>query len=570
MNLGPNARRISYPLAAASTPLLLWLAQPPWAFWPLATISLLPWLWLASQPRLARRDYGLVWLCATLYWLLSLQGLRLAHPLMVLPWLMLGSYLAIYSVLFVAIVQRLSRQPNWWLVTLPVGWVGLECIRNYLFTGLSVLMLGHLWADLPALAQIADLFGSYGISFLIVMINVTLWQVVVCVNRRGLRLPAAIGGMATAAAVIATLAYGRYRGEQPLGKELATFALIQRSEPIEYGQPIEREMEIFQQYLQQATAAVAASERPVDAVVWPESMFTGGAPWRIVEQDFVVPADAAMERSEFLRQVEASRQYFLQRAAYIQDSLAARNLGRARPDLLGGCAVIRYADQPKVHSGFIHVGRDGRVADWYGKTHLVVFGEYFPVLPHLPLLRRLVPEGLGVSVGPGPQKFRVAGTSVAPNICIETAVERVTVNHLRSFWPESSAVAPTDAIPQVVVTVTNDGWFDDSSVIDHHLRCAQLLAIAVRRPILSAANNGPTAWIDSYGRVVDRLPQGSHGAVLATPRQDNRVSLYLRIGDWPARFCALAAVGMLLFQRKLSVGRFSFVLGRRSTPPIQR
>ncbi len=106
-------------------------------------------------------------------------------------------------------------------------------------------------------------------------------------------------------------------------------------------------------------------------------------------------------------------------------------------------------------------------------------------------------------------------------------------------------------MPDVVVTVTNDGWFDDSSVIDHHLRCGQLVAVGCRRPLLSAANNGPTAWIDSRGQIVDRLPKGINGAVIASPRQDDRTSLYVRIGDWPARLCVLAC-GFVMFARMLA------------------
>ena len=97
-------------------------------------------------------------------------------------------------------------------------------------------------------------------------------------------------------------------------------------------------------------------------------------------------------------------------------------------------------------------------------------------------------------------------------------------------------------MPDVIVTVTNDGWFDDSSVIEHHLRCAQLVAVGCRRPILSAANNGPTAWIDSSGRVVDRLSTGSNGAIIATPIRDERTSLYVRMGDWPAKVLALVSL----------------------------
>jgi apolipoprotein N-acyltransferase len=131
--------------------------------------------------------------------------------------------------------------------------------------------------------------------------------------------------------------------------------------------------------------------------------------------------------------------------------------------------------------------------------------------------------------------MKVGTALVSPNICIETAVERVTVDQLRTLRRSGS---PAD----VVVTVTNDGWFDRSSVIDHHRRSAQLVAVGIRRPILSAANNGPTVWIDSRGQTVQSIPTGASGVIMARPQRDARSSLYLQVGDWPARFCAIASL----------------------------
>ena len=173
---------------------------------------------------------------------------------------------------------------------------------------------------------------------------------------------------------------------------------------------------------------------------------------------------------------------------------------------------------------------------WYGKTHLVLVGEYNPVLGSLPGIRSILPM---LTQGDGPKQFVVGETTVAPNICIETAVERVTINQMGAMHFQQK-------LPDVIVTVTNDGWFDDSSVIDHHLRCAQLVAVGARRPILSSANNGPTTWIDSCGQIVKRLETGTNGAIIATPSKDSRTSLYIRIGDWPARLLAIVCIIYLL------------------------
>src|SRR5437868_15439075 len=81
--------------------LLLWLAFPPCGLWPLAWIAPLPWLVLAQKPVLAgRRPYLGIWLAGFLFWLLILQGIRLAHPALIGGWIALSFYLAFYLPIF--------------------------------------------------------------------------------------------------------------------------------------------------------------------------------------------------------------------------------------------------------------------------------------------------------------------------------------------------------------------------------------------------------------------------------------------------------------------------------------
>ncbi len=540
-------------IASVAAPAALWFSQPPIGFWPLAFVAIIPWIQLgmqlASDPEAGtKRDYAVIWLASAVYWLVSLQGLRLAHPLMFIPWGLFGFYLAAYHVLFVALIRSGCGRGIPMIVVAPITWVGLECIRNYLFTGISVLMLGHHVADVPALIQIADIFGTYGVSFLVAMINVALWMLCIDLWQKQASKPmlatCAIAGAATVAAVL----YGLHRIAEPTDANLATFALIQRSEPIEYEHSEDHERQIFANYLKQSVQAAANCEEKIDAVVWPESMFTGAEPWRIADANAVVPEGFEGSKYEFRELVRNLQSYFVERARYVQTAIAMASPSRTnplqRPQILAGCAVIRYRDQPEAYSGFVNIASDGTLTDWYGKTHLVMFGEYIPIAPSIPGLRSLIPLGLGVTPGPGAKRFGVGDTVVAPNICIETAVERVALNQLASY--------ADDSIPDVIVTVTNDGWFDDSSVIDHHLTCARLLAVGCRRPILSSANSGPTAWIDSRGKVVQRLETGTHGSLIATPKRDARISTYLRIGDWPARMCVLAMIGMRFFPKRKS------------------
>ncbi|MCM2373520.1 apolipoprotein N-acyltransferase [Aporhodopirellula aestuarii] len=569
---------------------LLYLTGPTTNLWLLALIALAPLFWIAKQER--ARWKAAIYFAFFGYYFVSLQGLRYAHPLMVLPLIALAGYLAVYPLLFLAMIRqwlRIDRDTNSiaritrgipFALVAAVIWVGGECLRNYFATGISVLMLGHSLAGMshPTLIQIADCFGSYGVSFLIVVVNVAVadlafarwskrhtpepadelttsplptsepssrWKVA-CVGWQS-SLPIAI------VALVSAHVYGSGALQHETTDSDVTFLLVGRDEQTEYQQDQQRELDIFSAYARQSITAVRRSERPIDAVVWPESMLSGGQPWYIAEDDLVVPAEMRgggygeeMSAEQMRQIISQTRDDFTRRSVDLVSAMASGDPPRS-PSIIGGCGVVRYGKTAKQFSGVIHIGPDGQVRNTYAKNHLVMFGEYIPLIKSIPVLKAYVPPGLGLDAGTGPAVFRVASLNVLPNLCIETAVERVSVNHMRAILQDDP-----DSLPDVIVTLTNDAWFDHSAVVAHHLRCAQMVSVGCRRPILSAANGGPTAWIDSSGRVVEKLSFDTAGEILAEPKLDDRVSTYVRYGATPVLPMAAAwLVGLAVVLNKL-------------------
>ncbi len=533
-----------------------WLSQPPLGWWPMALFAAIPFLIAATAEDLTRRRMLVLYLAATVYWATTLQGLRHANPLIYPCWITLAAYLAVYPILFVAAVRRLLDRGYRLSVIAPVAWVGMECVRNYLLTGISAAMLGHTLADVPVMIQIADLGGSYLVSLIVVVANVALFQIgqSFWARRRGQQdrrsefSRQAVWSVAAALTLWAgAYAYGRHQLNQdsrlPSTNDAALhIALIGGNEPVEYDQDPQRELELFDVYAKESIRAIESSETVIDAVVWPESMFTGTMPWIFGEGGSPMAAANGLTVEEERLMIEEHQRRFQFRAASLQ-SMLARNNGpdQRTPQILGGCGIVDYAPDTRIYSGIVQIGADGNVADWYGKTHLVMFGEYIPLVKHLPIVKNWVPPNMGLTTGPGAKRFEIGPSSVCPNICIETAVERVAINHFREL-----AAADDGPLPDAIVTVTNDAWFDDSSVVQHHKRCAQFVAVACRRPVLSAANTGPAVWVDGCGRVVDEVPQGQAGSLVASPKRDGRFSLMLKIGDWPARVCAFVFLWGLL------------------------
>ena len=119
---------------------------------------------------------------------------------------------------------------------------------------------------------------------------------------------------------------------------------------------------------------------------------------------------------------------------------------------------------------------------------------------------------------------------VSPSICFES-----TVQHL--IRRQVTTLARSGARPDLLVNVTNDGWFWGSSILDLHLTCNVFRAVELRLPLVVAANTGFSAHIDRNGHIVQQGPRRAEQVILARVRLDGRVSWYNRMGDVLAGTC---------------------------------
>jgi apolipoprotein N-acyltransferase len=130
----------------------------------------------------------------------------------------------------------------------------------------------------------------------------------------------------------------------------------------------------------------------------------------------------------------------------------------------------------------------------YNKRHLVLFGEYIPFAHYLqPLLSFLnLPFG-GINAGADDQPlFKFNQINLGTFICYEIVIEE----YLQRLLPKTN----------VLILATNDAWFGHSFAADQHLQIAQFRALESGRPLITAANTGITAIIDSKGQIVSQAP----------------------------------------------------------------
>jgi len=565
-----RARLYNSPLAlAVLSALLLWMALPPLDFWPLAWIAPVGWVMLVRLPQLpGRRPFRNLLLVGFAFWLATVYWVGLAYWMAWFGLPPLAFYLALYLPLFVALARiavHSLRVPV--IIAAPVIWTGLELVRGHLLGGFTMASLGHTQYRWLALIQISDLVGAYGVSFLVMLVSASLARMLPVPAAGAANQPTVAnhpaGGkklakpfsydrlclwplLPAAAAMALSLMYGSWRiadGEQ--SPAIARVALIQGSIDTEIKFDEQMRNYVYEHYHQLSRRALSTNRSPEDAVhlmVWPETMFR--YPLLTYEAGAVKPPQFDGTQSQFTEQLQVQSQQSLEQLAEAARSYGVHWIvGIDRWHFTAAGRIVAY-------NSAVFVSPDGRLLACYDKMHPVLFGEYWPLLDRFPELEKRVPLGVSIAPGAAPVCFELPGphgpVRLSPNICYETVLP-----HL--FRQQVLQLRAAGAEPDVMVNLTNDGWFRGSSELDLHLACAPFRAIECRKPLLIAANTGFSAWIDGDGRILRKGPRRDTDVIIADVQRDHRRSLYLEWGDWFAALClagcVAAAIGGLLCRR---------------------
>ncbi len=509
--------------------LLLAAALPPLDLWPLAWIAPVWWVLLIRRRQLPGcRPYRSIWLAGFVFWLLAYHWLRLPHWATTFGWIALAFYLSFYLPVFVGLsrvaVHRL-RVPV--IVAAPVVWAGLELARAHLLGGITMAALGDTQYRWLALIQVSDLAGAYAVSFLVMFAAACLARWIPWEGR-----PRADWAMAALAPVMAAaLLYGHLRLSHPASPPQLQVALIQGSIDVTLQHDPARSERTWRDYLRLSRGAIreaASKPIPLDLIVWPETMLQ--EPLISYEPGAAVPPDWRGSPEEFRQR--------LREGAEESRLLVGRVAEVLRTPMIVGLDREHFAGHRiEIFNSAAQLSAGGDVLATYDKNHLVPFGEYVPGADRFAWLQRLTPlPGGGLAAGRGAAAFAVHGLRLAPHICYESVLShliRGQVNELARQGRE----------PDVLVNLTNDGWFWGSSELDMHLVCGVFRAVECRKPFLIAANTGFSAWIDADGRILAQGPRRREKVLFAAVGREPRQSWYLVHGDWPAGVC-LALCGL--------------------------
>jgi len=501
---------------AIASGLALALAFPKFDINLLAWAAFVPLFYVIEGEPL-RRVFGWAWLqgfaagVGSMYWIVIplnwFAGVRV--EIAILPMLLLAAVLALDGAVAIwagAFTARRLRIPI--VVTMPIAWTALEWVRAYFPIGFPWNLLGYTaWRDLT-LIQFAEWTGVYGISALIMFFNAVVY--VVLFRRGELRLQArSLGGLTIL--MVALIGFGGWRVNE-LAKAPAAgsfkVAMVQANIPQSLKWDPEFVPKSNQIYDQETEAA---AKRGVDLIVWPEA----------AAAFFFQPTD------DYPEQFALDQSY--------RDSMLAMIRATGDPILFGAPALAERDGRLGFYNRAYLVSGTGEVENHYDKIQLVPFGEYVPFRAVLGYLVNRVVEGMG-AMFPGSEQtlFDFKGAKLGVLICYESVFPDLTRREV-------------DNGADVLVNITNDAWYGESSAPYQALAMAAMRSVETKVPMVRVANTGISALILPSGEVTARTPLFVRGTEEETVEWRPMRTLYTVVGDLFAEVCfALTVLGLLL------------------------
>ena len=495
---------------------------------------------------------GLAFWLASLGWLLRIPVA--GYP--ILGWVALAAYLALFTGAWVWLVsgwcERLRRpEPDPWsrrtlgALAGAAAWVALEMLRARLFGGFPWNLLADSQYKLVPLLQLAGVTGVYGVSFLVAWFGLELYAAGEMIFRHPARRHVWQQEMVLPLLVILGFFVGGYlaiSSGSPATASLSSrpaflrVTLIQPSVPQSLIWNAASDARRFRELLDRSRRALT---NQTDLLVWPES---------------AVPALTDDNYHAIVQFAQANHVWLI----FNSDDVAVR------------------PDATNYFNSALLMNPDGRIVNVYHKRQLVIFGEYVPLTRWLPFLKWFTPIEGGWTPGDQPGRFVLDPIGEPPR---ERLMELETAPGAPGAAPRHAAtLAPLicfeDVFPgtvreateddtDILVNLTNDGWFGDSAAQWQHTAAAVFRAVENRRPLVRCANNGVTGWIDEHGNLRQILADAagnvhSPGALtVAIPLRPSidapPTTFYRRHGDvfgWACVGVTLLTLGRRLLKRR--------------------
>ena len=545
--------------------ILYLLALPPTGLWWFGWLVAACWTPILRRKTLPIRSYRKIWLCGVIFWAVAVHWICYAYWATCFGWAALSCYLGIYFPLFIFFARTLYftriwrnfRFPVWFAA--PVAWLAVMYLQKTLMGGFGFALLEHTQFRQTTLIQLADVGGESLVGAIMIFVGVMFGYCLPitlsvnpditkeCATRPSFRQIVTCL-IVVSLTFLSLVCYAQIRESQRKQPDKLPLhaALLQGNFKVSLSAPPESYEKVFEKYKELAIEVARNNNHKIDVIIWPESICTI-YPWVDIDRSmFPTKMSEKMietERNKFLHEnnkemIELTQTIgipciygvgsyvFWEEEKYFQynSALLIEKVKDIDYDLLGQ------------EQSILHFYR-------YDKMLLVMFGEYIPFAEYLPegfFLKSLCQRA---DFGRTPVRFILhkinddivdnnndyCGSlylySASTNICFESSSTRLIrqqVIKLKELGEE----------PDILINLSNDGWFHHSSQIDMHLATHVFRAIENRKPYLAATNGGFSIGLDGSGNILSIGRRAQNQVVYVELTADNRISVYLFCGSF--------------------------------------
>ncbi len=412
-----------------------------------------------------------------------------------------------------------SPRAYFYLLTVPSLWIIIEYVRGIFPFTIPWALLGYSSINLGYFVQIADIVGVLGISYIIVMINSVITGIISS-------LPDAGSSGSILHEISGFFKRAVNKRVFTLNRTAIISTLIVIAIVLGYGFYAENKWEFLI-----SNAANNKSSIPVRIV---QGNHNNEERWK--DDNFLSRMELYMYLSDGKYKSRTKRivvwpETVLNSSARMNEDMMGRIMGFIGRDSYLIAGGVRNIRNKEIYNSVYFVSGTGYVK-WYDKNILLPFSETRPM--NIGTLGRYFEA---------PDEFMPGLTNPSVEIEISRIGISVCFELIYPMHVRKSVLQGAD----LLVNVSNDGWFGDTAEPYQHLDIARFRALENRRYMVRASNNGISAVINPLGGIADHTQLFTRGALNSSVIRIVNKSVYAIIGD-AVLYCALIVILVMLFK----------------------
>jgi apolipoprotein N-acyltransferase len=447
--------------------------------------------------------YGFGYFLAGIYWIaisLLVDATKFAwlipFALILIPGILAG-YFALLAFFYQKIITKFGLNDSQKIIIFSLLWLIFELFRSYLFSGFAWNLIGYIWLFSDNLSQLSAIFGIYGLSLFALLVCLAPSLFCLSFSRRKRPKPTSsiLYLIFMVIFLIASFSYGHFRIKQlstylsaPKDSNAPKIRIVQANikQDSKWDQPL-----IIQNLKKHISLSNSKQPENIAAIIWSETSI----PYILNHNDNLI--------------------------SYLKSSILDNNQILITGALRANFDKNDSSKITKIWNSVYAIDNSG-ISGYYDKNHLVPFGEYIPFSDFIPFITKITNGGIDFSSGDKNKIIKTPYFSFTPLICYEV-----------SFSDSLLSIAK-DPNLNLIINLTNDAWFGNSSGPYQHFDMAKMRAIEYGTPLVRAANTGISVAFDALGRVIAKIDLNQEGVVdIDIPKKLDKHTIYVSYGFAP-------------------------------------